>query len=147
MPDWRQIPAISPWMRRADVAKKDPMTTRVEMCATCGAAMEKIDRPLLTSPLQYLWRCTGCHAEAYIAEALGLEYTPRHADTEPPPAPSGVASVIVCAHAEPECDCPCHANPCILHDHACCSPCPTCGFRVRCTCAHCQGRPAAPSSR
>jgi hypothetical protein len=34
-----------------------------------------------------------------------------------------------CLHRGPECNCVCHARP-ILHDRACCKPCPECGFRT-----------------
>ena len=48
---------------------------------------------------------------------------------------------LVCVHASSdECECVCHADPpkgIILHDHACCSPCGKCGFRIRCSCPRC----------
>ena len=48
---------------------------------------------------------------------------------------------LVCGHASSdECECVCHADPpkgIILHDHACCSPCGKCGFRIRCSCPRC----------
>ena len=34
-----------------------------------------------------------------------------------------------CLHRGPECECVCHTSP-VLHDRACCYPCPECGFRI-----------------
>lgn len=51
-----------------------------------------------------------------------------------------------CDHNGDPCQCRCHREPCIIHDHACCSPCDVCGFREPCRCEHCT-RPATPSRR
>lgn len=54
-----------------------------------------------------------------------------------------------CNHnPETECKCICHEpwrkhGRIILHDHACCSVCSVCGFRIRCTCKYCSPKDSA----
>lgn len=116
-----------------------PSTERVEACARCGHPMTKTSVALYMNPLQYLWRCDDCCGEVFLEEPGGLAVAPTD---RPPPAPS-----VPCAHAGPQCACACHSNPCIIHDHACCSLCVACGFRTPCACEHCRRAPSSPSSR
>jgi len=44
-----------------------------------------------------------------------------------------------CDHVGEGCSCKCHEPyQLILHDHACCSPCSTCGFKESCACKQCK---------
>lgn len=50
-----------------------------------------------------------------------------------------------CDHRVEQCSCICHEPyKLIIHDHACCSPCFTCGFREKCNCKFCS--PQKPSN-
>lgn len=98
-------------------------------CHKCGTPRIKTTQALYADPLWYLWRCSGCGDAVYLEEPGGLAVTSPDQPLSTPPEP--------CMHTGPQCECVCHTNGVILHDHACCSPCNVCGFRVPCACARC----------
>ena len=52
---------------------------------------------------------------------------------------------VECDHQDEQCSCICHEPyKLIIHDHSCCSPCFTCGFKEKCKCKNCS--PKKPSN-